>query len=378
MSQLIETRESLAEMKAQQSVLRQEQRVFSYEVHKEGSGAATASNNTPPVSGNTSVASSSPDSKSAETSTASVQAAHGTTTQNHQASKEQQDSFSVEPTTSSDVRSASTEIAGRTASRIRPVSEDKLVRRMPNNAGESSHATPARTASGLTPAAGAAPPDEFPHETDAEMTFKFEAENGSRTATKDAASNIEEEISFEPISSPKAPDDVDETVSPVPAIEPISYSVEETVEESSRESVSEEVIVEFAPWDQPKAPPEAPASLPELSIEEKSLEKSVELPTLSLERESGVTASIAAGADAAARQASGTSNNSGFVITENKAAASKNATKSRQTREQLAAAFAAVRGLPPEDLFADPSIPFVTPIEPAEPVATTSSPSRFP
>jgi hypothetical protein len=212
-----------------------------------------------------------------------------------------------------------------------------------------------------------------------EVSFESESE-ASEEKSSSAASrgvSIEEEISFEAIPRPATPPEEDDDVS-VPVIKPISYSVEETVEESRSVSSSKETAVQFSSLEKATAS-EVPASLPELTFEEPKAKESDELPVLSLEP--ATTAAETGGLDAAADTTSSSEepNLPAFFATEENTAtdmaASPESRKSGRTREQLASAFAAVRGLPPENLFGDRSAPFVMPIEPAEPIHEEASPS---
>ena len=316
MATLIETREKLAEMKVQQSALRDDQRVFSYQVHKSGSNTVTSSG---------------------------VGAA---------------------------------------------VAESSVVRA---TSSESSVPEPA---------------------TSPAVKAEVKAKGNSSPAPKTPDSNIEEDVSFEPIAPTQMPAAEAEDNTTVPVIEPISYFVEETVDESPRVThstratestrvrhaarVTEESVVQFAPLDDVEPNSEAPASLPELSFEQSLPEESSDVPVLSIE--SKAIAIEASKSDAVTTNSKTTSAEptlSDFFAADANPASEQNvaaaghpeessatesvptefsAIRSARTRQELSKTFAAVRGLPPEDLFGDRETAFVKPMDPAEPVPQTPVP----
>jgi hypothetical protein len=322
MATLIETREKLAEMKVQQSAIRDSERVFSYEVHKNGE-------------------------KSVErTSTSS--------------------GISVAASKSSEVRTEDFE------SRIE---EKSSVRSAKAEVKSTENTGPATTA------------PEF---------------------------SIEEETSFESIAPPQMPATRVDDDAKVPLIEPISYNVEETVDEPTRVTpsarvaqstrvtsstaatessrgkqssrVSEVTVVQFAPLDDAAAGNEAPASLPELSFEDSFSEDASDVPVLSIESNavaaevsksqtetanSEMTSAEPSLPDFFAAETNATVEQSGAARDQSSRTSNLS---SIRTREELSQAFAAVRGLPPEDLFDDPTSEFVMPMVAAEPVPETPVP----
>jgi hypothetical protein len=316
MATLIDTREKLAEMKVQQSALRDDQRVFSYQVHKSGADTVMSSGVGAAVAESSAVRATSSESSIAEQSTA---------------------------------RSSKAEV--------------KLRANLP-------------------------------------------------PATKTSDSSIEEEVSFEPTAPPQMPAAEAEDDTGVPVIEPISYFVEEIVDESARVThstratestrarqtarVAEEAVVHFAPLDDAEPNTEVPASLPELNFEPSLPEESSDVPVLSIENKA--VAIEASKSDAVTANSEMTSNEptlSDFFAAEanptseqnmaeagqseepsatESSATESSAIGSTRTREELSKSFAAVRGLPPEDLFSDRSTVFVKPMDPAEPVPETPVP----
>jgi hypothetical protein len=322
MATLIETREKLAEMKVQQSANRDSERVFSYEVHKNGE-------------------------KSVEKTSASS-------------------GISVAASKSSEVRTEDFESR---------VEEESSVR-------------------------------------SAKAEVKSTGKTAPATATPEFS--IEEETSFEPIAPPQVPAAEVDDESKVPVIQPISYNVEEAVDEPTRVTpsarvtqstrmtssmaatdssratqsnrVSEVTVVQFAPLDDVAVGDEAPASLPELSFEDSFSEDALDVPVLSIE-------SNAAALEVGKSQ-KGTANSemtsaepslpdffaaeANATVEQNVAAGDQSSraanVRSVRTRDELSQAFAAVRGLPPEDLFDDPTSEFVMPMVAAEPVPETPVP----
>ena len=385
MAQLIQTRESLAEVKAQQSAIRQDQRVFSYQVHKDGSVAAPNSSNAATTTEIANAVATGSGSESAEQSMSNALKVQAASQLKDQATVSHLEQSSEKAHQSSEVYSASRETVGRNTSRMRSMSETASVHQASQSASR-----------GLPPSRGvlASEPGrttDTAFVTSSEQTAEasheseFEAVQEKSSSAESPAFNIEEEISFEAIPQPMAPPTEDEEFS-VPVIEPISYTVEETVEESPSVAMTEEAVVEFGSLEKTTAA-ETPASLPELSFTEPKAGESDELPVLSLDQATTATESTASSAAAASENSSGEPSLPAFFGAEVQAvseqtasvadgsATSRESQKTGRTREQLASAFAAVRGLPPEDLFSDRSTPFVEPIEPAEPVNEESLPS---
>ena len=374
MTQLIETRESLAEMKAQQSAVREGQRVFSYQVHKEGVEASALSHGVSTNANSSAVVASSQQCESSENSTLNTADAGEAALRGHQEVRGRRESSLAGHQAVSEVHSSSAEVSNRTTSRIRSVSEKSRVQQMPESAPETLRTPTAKPVSDSKPAAETIHSDAAVQSVAADVTFEIEARSESSTSIESSAPSIEEEVSFGPISPSNADDREDEHVNPVPVIEPISYHPEEAADTSNSRSSSEETVAEFAPLDEAKAEVETPATLPELSFEDPVVENSVELPGISPGQKSDAFGSVNADAHAASEDRTFEKPDvSDSVVMENNATSDRNAATSRRTRQQLATAFAAVRGLPPEDLFADRSVPFVTPIEPAEPVVAESS-----
>jgi hypothetical protein len=326
MATLIETREKLAEMKVQQSALRDDQRVFSYQVHKSGSNTVTSSGIGAAVAGSSVVRATSSESSVPEPLTS--------------------------PSVNAEVKT-----------------------------GGNSSPTP-----------------------------------------KTPDSNIEEDVSFEPIAPPQMPAAEADDDTTVPVIEPISYFVEETVDESARGThstratesarvrqaaiVSEETVVQFPPLDEVEPDSEAPASLPELSFEQSLPEESSDVPLLSIESKAiAIEASNSDAVTTNSKETSAEPTLPDFFAADTNPASVQNvaaaghpeqssttessttessakefsatefsAIRSARTREELSKTFAAVRGLPPEDLFSDRETAFVKPMDPAEPVPQTPVP----
>ena len=321
MATLIETREKLAEMKVQHSAFRDNQRVFSYQVHKSGSNTVTSSG---------------------------IGAA---------------------------------------------VAESSVVR-----ATSSESSVPE-------------------HSTSPSVKAEVKAGGNSSLAPKTPDSNIEEDVSFEPIAPPQIAAAEAEDDTTVPVIEPISYFVEETVDESARGThstratestrvrqaaiVSEEAVVQFPPLDEVEPDSEAPASLPELSFEQSLPEESSDVPVLSIESKAiAIEASNSDAVTTNSKETSAEPTLSDFFAADTNPASEQNAVAAghpeessttessakefsakefsgiriARTREDLSETFAAVRGLPPEDLFSDRETAFVKPMDPAEPVPQTPVP----
>jgi hypothetical protein len=388
MAQLIETRESLAEVKAQQSAIRQDQRVFSYQVHKDGADSTEFVDAASAPVQSAAVGANSSESESSNQSEVNASRAVGrvVSQKKDQTAESSQKSSAANRQGASEVRSASKQTEGRSTVRMRSISETSDSRQM--TAGRTatlSSGTGSSETESVRNLESAHAPDTV-EAAEASREVELETSRESSTTTEDSAFSIEEEISFEPISPPATPpaeESDDSEATSVPVIEPISYNVEETVEESSRVSVQEETVVQFAPLDEAAAA-EVPAALPELSFAEQQPEKSAELPVLSLDQEasaresrrSAVAVSEETVIDPGLPEIFADKENA--VATKNSVVAVesqelKRVAGSTRTREQLSSAFAAVRGLPPEDLFGDRSTPFVTPIEPAEPVADDSA-----
>lgn len=318
MATLIETREKLAEMKVQQSAYRDSERVFSYQVHKNGEKNVASSG------------------------------------------------ISAAASKSSEVRTEDFE------SRIQ---------------GESS----VRSAKA-----------------------EVKATENTAPATTIPEFSIEEEASFEPIAPPQMPAVEKDDVAKVPVIEPISYSVVETIDEPTRVTpsarvtqstrvttstaaaessraiqsnrVAEVTVVQFAPLDDAAVGDEAPASLPELSFEDSFSEDASEVPVLSIEsKAAAVEVSRGNTETAISEMTSAEPSLPDFFAAEANATVEQNVAEGEHssrtshlrsvlTREELSQAFAAVRGLPPEDLFDDPTSEFVIPMVAAEPVPETPVP----
>lgn len=322
MATLIETREKLAEMKAQQSSTRDEQRVFSYQVHKSG----------------------------------------------------------VNPVVTSGVDTAAGESPEIRATHSKSQSQNS----------EGSTTPPARANADARAAKTPSPAVRIPE------------------------LSAEEEVSFEPVAAPPKPAAEDSAT--VPVIEPISYQFEGNADESTSAAISTQVTetvgttqsatvveesviketnvketiesetVQFAPWEEITTKSEPPASLPDLSFEQSLGKKSSDVPELSADRQATVDETLNSNASP---------DNSGvtpvepdrldfFPVEENttteqasvydRRPRKSSANGSTRTREELSGAFAAVRGLPPEDLFNDRTSAFVTPIAPAEPAPEATPP----
>ena len=401
MATLIETREKLAEMKVQQSAIRDDQRVFSYQVHKSGEKTVTSSG-----MGGANAESSDIRAKNFESNNLEESSTRSAQTE----VDFQQQISSATRGKSSNVESASVVISDRRNSRVRSRSEmDSVHQASPRT----------RTAipfSDAESSADSAVSMRTKSETDTPRTpavknlTAFEpaeigTENSSQSQSTAAAKpdfNIEEDVSFEAINAPQMPAAEADDDATVPVIEPISYSVEETVDESARVTestrvtessrvtrstgVAEETVVQFAPLDDVEANTEAPASLPELSFEHSFPEESADAPVRSVE--SSTTAAEVSKSNtvtASSKMTSAEPSLPDFFAAEANTTAEQNVAaanqpnrtstiRSARTREQLSKTFAAVRGRPPEDLFNDGTSLFVMPMVAAEPVPSTPVP----
>ena len=383
MAQLIETRESLAEVKAQQTAIRQGQRVFSYEVHK-GESVETGNSSKASATAEISVGAKSSDRESIGQSTQNTSKAQAVSLHKGQIEVTQREQSTAETQKSSEVHSASRETTGRSTSRMRSLSETGSVHQATQGASRALPLSTETSASESLRVTETTSVKNSVQATEASRKSEFEGVEETSSGAESPDFSMEEEISFEAIPQPVVPPADDNDVS-VPVIEPISYNVEETIEESRSASVTEETVVEFGALEKATAA-ETPASLPELSFEEPKATESSELPVLSLDQATTSTKSISSRASETSDKSSGESHLPTFFGAEENAVSEQTASvadravatpeleTAGRTREQLASAFAAVRGLPPEDLFGDRTIPFVAPIEPAEPVNEASLP----
>lgn len=315
MAQLIETRESLAEMKAQQSATQQSQRVFSYQIHTDELNSVK----------NTAVS-------AAISETADVNSVHPR-------------SSSESSQQSSEILSASVKNTVRMTARMPLHSQTKSLHQV------TEHRNPAGDSSTNKPVKESTPdPSGMRARGDAPM-IEFESKTKKASVEESSEFSTEEDFSIEPIPAPYVPEahedssssevdrntedaDREDADSSLNVIEPISYQVEEAHERS--QYAEEETVVQFAPLDEAASSSEPPATLPELSFEQSS---SFETPSTSTGSQPPATA------------------------------------KSGRKRDGLESRFAALRDLPPEDLFGDHKGPFVTPTEPAEPVLGDARPN---
>ncbi len=385
MAQLIETRESLAEVKAQQSAIRQDQRVFSYQVHKAGPVAAANSSSGSNAAATAAVAVTSSDSESFEPSASGKTETPVASQEKNQAALGGNESSFETTLRSFEAQSASPTVAGRSTSRMRSISETGSVHQATQSKPPALPSRPESSASEAKRATKTASVKNSVQATEVGHDSEFVSSEEVSSEADRSGVSIEEEISFEPIPQPTTPPAEEEQYS-VPVIEPISYNVEETVEESRSVSVDRETVVQFGSLDsEPLA--DVPAALPALSFEEPKAEEARELPVLSLDQETTAAETRHSSAPAISGKPSEEPNLPTFFnadenvaskqtqVVSEAAVASRNSEKHRRTREHLASAFAPVRGVPPEDLFGDRSVPFVMPIEPAEPVNELSTPS---
>lgn len=379
MAQLIETRESLAEVKAQQSAIRQDQRVFSYQVHNNDQTAATASAEARSTTESANVTAARPVNASnvPSASDAVVLGDKVVSSESHKSISSAAGSLTAKQHLPSEANSGTKELAGRSTSRMRTISETGTVHEATQSIIQAPPSADSRTPLSSKPVTATVPAMDSEAKTEADGNHEFEAFRENSTTTDTSVLSIEEKVSFEPAPQPPAAARDEEPFS-VPVIEPISYYIEETVEESSTVTESENTTVQFGPLDSDTVP-EAPSALPELNLEEVLQEQTPELPALSPHQ------GVSAAEPGASRDAGKTDKSNAeprlpdFFADHEEAAFKKNgaivgppaevpmAGNPGRTREELATAFAAVRGLPPEDLFTDRSTPFVSPIEPAEP-----------
>jgi hypothetical protein len=334
MAQLIETRESLAEVKARQSAIHQEQRVFSYQVHKKENGTSVET-----------------EAGAATPGDSAVQVVHD-------------ESSSEKPEGSAVASSETSKPSSKQVSRIRPVAADTTSRQTKTEKNQS------KLSSGEVSAVESAQPvqeksnGQTTPATSVSETFEFETntETKSTSAEQTTEFRIEEEVSFESMTLPATPAPAEDHSESVPVIEPISYNVEEI--ESSSTDTSEEPVVQFAPLDEPAVPSDAPAQLPELSFQPSQPSLSPALPVLSIQDDSADeeafvvdepdTLSEKAPTEPRLPDLSATAEppvSPSEVKTENSASPSQTTKVNNRSREQLATTFSAVRGLPPEDLF---------------------------
>ena len=403
MATLIETREKLAEMKVQQSANRDDHRVFSYQVHESEEKYVTNSGTSADASVPSDVhAENFADSHEEQSSARSAK----TEVDLHQQSTSGKRGIASNVLSTSAVNSDRSN--ARTPSRVEMDSVhqanagSRTVVPFADTKSPADSMVSMRTKPATDPLTGPSVNSGIaiaPAEKATEKPY-------SATITPDFS--VEEEVSFEPIAPPQGPATETHDNETVPVIEPISYSVEESVEESTHVTRSTpgtestrgtessratqsggaaaETVVQFAPLDDTGANLEAPASLPELSFDQSLQDESSEGPVLSIEsKTTTVEVSKSSTVTGNSSVTSAEPSLPDFFAAEANTAAEHNvaaegqsrkilAISSGRNREQLSKTFAAVRGLPPEDLFNDPTSEFVVPMVAAEPVPETPVP----
>ena len=320
MATLIETREKLAEMKMQQSAIRDSERVFSYEVHKNGE-------------------------KSVEKNVASS-------------------GISMAASKSSEVRTEDLKSRIQEKSSVRSA---KAEVKAPESTAPAT-TTPEFSIEEETSFEPIAPPQVPAEEVDDDAKVPM---------IEPISYNFEETVDEPTRVTPSARVSQSTRVTASTAVTESSRG-----KQSSR--VSEVTVVQFAPLDDAAAGNEAPASLPELSFEDSFSEDASDVPLLRIESNAVTAEVGESHAETAnTEMTSAEPSLPDFFAAETNATVEQNGaardqssrtSRSARTREELSQAFVAVRGLPPENLFDTPASEFVMPMVAAEPVPETPVP----